>query len=116
IKTVAASTNIMNKLFVIVVPYSPPKPVTMSASSEEGAKGILSGLLGKKSPAKPVLSPSMIEAFEEAKSQLEQRAGIISQGLIRTGVRVVPLGTEELTELYYHLFNPGEEEKQIAAK
>ena len=55
-------------------------------------------------------------AFEEARSQLEQRVGIISQGLSRTGVRVVSLGTEELTELYYHLFNPGEAEKRIANK
>jgi hypothetical protein len=113
IKTVTASTNIMNKLFLVVVPYSPPKPVTASAPSEGG---ILGGLFGKKSQAKPVLSQGAMEAFEEAKSQLEQRAGIISQGLTRTGVRMVPLGTEELTELYYHLFNPGEEEKQIAAR
>lgn len=113
IKTVTSSTNIMNKLFIIVVPYSPPKPVTASAPSEGG---LLSGLLGKKPAAKPVLSQGVLEAFEEAKSQLEQRAGIISQGLARTGVRIVPLGTEELTELYYHLFNPGEEEKQIAAR
>ncbi|OHA84235.1 MAG: hypothetical protein A2937_00350 [Candidatus Yonathbacteria bacterium RIFCSPLOWO2_01_FULL_47_33b] len=116
IKTVTASTNIMNKLFVIVVPYSPPKPVTASAPSEKGVGGLLGGLLGKKSTAKPVASQGMLEAFEEARSQLEQRAGIISQGLTRTGVRIVPLGTEELTELYYHLFNPGEEEKQIAAR
>ena len=113
VKTVTASTNIMNKLFLVVVPYSPPKPVTASAPSEGGALG---NLLGKKSQAKPTISKGAMEAFEEAKSQLEQRAGIISQGLARTGVRMAPLGTEELTELYYHLFNPGEEEKQISIK
>lgn len=116
IKTVTASTNIMNKLFLVVVPYSPPKSVIASTPSEKGVGGVLGGLLGKKSQAKPVISQSAMEAFEEAKSQLEQRAGIISQGLTRTGVRIVPLGTEELTELYYHLFNPGEEEKQISAR
>jgi len=113
IKTVTASTNIMNKLFLVVVPYSPPKPVTASAPSEGG---VLGGLLGKKSQAKPVISQGAMDAFEEAKSQLEQRAGIVSQGLARTGVRMAPLGTEELTELYYHLFNPGEEEKRISMK
>lgn len=117
IKTVTASTNIMNKLFIIVVPYSPPKPVTEAAPSAGGVGGILGGLFGSKSTTtKPARSQSVIEAFEEAKSQLEQRAGIISQGLMRTGVRVVPLGTEELTELYYQLFNPGEQEKQIAVR
>lgn len=108
IKTVTASTNIMNKLFLVVVPYTPPKPVTASTPSEGGVGGLLSGLIGKKPQAKSVISQGAMEAFEEAKSQLEQRAGIISQGLTRTGVRIVPLGTEELTELYYHLFNPGE--------
>ena len=108
IKTVTASTNIMNKLFLVVVPYTPPKPVTAATPSEGGVGGLLGGLLGKKPKTKSVISQGAMEAFEEAKSQLEQRAGIISQGLTRTGVRIVPLGTEELTELYYHLFNPGE--------
>lgn len=115
IKTVTQSTNIMNKLFLVVVPYSPAKSVTASTGGE-GA-GIFGKLLGKKpSTTKPVLSKGAIDAFEEARSQLEQRAGIVSQGLSRTGVRVVPLGTEELTELYYHLFNPGEDEKQVVGK
>lgn len=109
VKTIAQSTNIMSKLFVIVVPYAPPKSVTSSSSSG----GILDSLLGKKKEVSTAPSQSAIEAFEEARTQLEQRAGIISQGLARTGVRVVPLGTEELTELYYRLFNPGEVEKKV---
>lgn len=114
IKTVTQSTNIMNKLFLVVVPYSPAKSVTATEGGDKG--GILGNLLGKKPQAKPVLSKGAMDAFEEARSQLEQRAGIVSQGLSRTGVRVKPLGTEELTELYYHLFNPGEDEKQVSAE
>ncbi len=110
VKTIAQSTNIMSKLFVIVVPYAPPKSVTASA---EPSGGLLGGLFGKKKEEGITPSQSAIEAFEEARTQLEQRAGIISQGLSRTGVRVVPLGTEELTELYYRLFNPGETEKKV---
>ncbi len=113
IKTVTQSTNIMSKLFLIVVPYAPPKSVTASASSGIG-KGIGSFFGGKKEVKKPVLSQSALDAFEEAKSQLEQRTGIISQGLSRTGVRVVLLGTEELSELYYHIFNPGDDGKRAA--
>lgn len=111
IKTVTESTNIMNKIFLVVVPYAPPKSVTASTASKAGGLG---GLLGggKKEVTKPVLSQGAMDAFEEARSQLEQRAGIIKQGLSRTGVRIAPLGTEELTELYYRLFNPGEDEKQ----
>jgi hypothetical protein len=110
VKTIAQSTNIMSKLFVIVVPYAPPKSVTASAQS---SGGVLAGLFGKKKDVSTAPSQSAIEAFEEARTQLEQRAGIISQGLSRTGVRVVPLGTEELTELYHRLFNPGEAEKKV---
>lgn len=110
IKTIAQSTNIMSKLFIIVVPYAPPKSVTASAPS---GGGLLDGLFGKKQEKSTAPSASAVEAFEEARTQLEQRAGIISQGLSRTGVRIVPLGTEELTELYYRLFNPGEAEKKV---
>ncbi|OIP66700.1 MAG: hypothetical protein COV32_02950 [Candidatus Yonathbacteria bacterium CG10_big_fil_rev_8_21_14_0_10_43_136] len=110
VKTIAQSTNIMSKLFVIVVPYAPPRSVTASTPS---SGGVIGGIFGKKKEASTAPSKSAIEAFEEARTQLEQRAGIISQGLSRTGVRVVPLGTEELTELYYRLFNPGEAEKKI---
>ena len=34
-------------------------------------------------------------------------------GLTRMGVRAIPLGTEEIVELYYKLFNPGDTEKPI---
>ena len=53
----------------------------------------------------------MSDRFEENKVQLQQRADIVSQGLARVGVRVAPLNTEELVELFYELFNPGEKEK-----
>lgn len=112
IKTIAQSTNIMSKLFIIVVPYVPPKSVTSTTSSSNP----FSSLFGKKPEKEAGPSRNAIEAFEEARTQLEQRAGIISQGLSRTGVRVVPLGTEELIELYYRLFNPGEDEKKISAE
>lgn len=113
VKTITQSTNIMNKLFIIVVPYAPPKSVTSTAPSSGGFGGLFGG---KKSAQSSAPSPSAVEAFEEAKSQIEQRAGIIKQGLSRTGVRIVPLGTEELTELYYRLFNPGEAEKNVGTK
>lgn len=113
IKTIAQSSNIMSKLFIIVVPYSPPKSVTSSGTTSVGG---LAGLFGKKKAASSAPSQSSVEAFEEARTQLEQRAGIIRQGLSRTGVRIATLGTEELTELYYRLFNPGETEKKVDAK
>jgi len=114
IKTIAQSSNIMSKLFIIVVPYAPPKSVTGGTPAGDG--GLFGGLFGKKGASNSTSSQSSIEAFEEARTQLEQRAGIVRQGLARTGVRVVTLGTEELTELYYRLFNPGEAEKKVDIK
>ncbi|MGB2580140.1 MAG: hypothetical protein WBC83_00400, partial [Minisyncoccia bacterium] len=46
IQTIAQSTNIMSKLFIIVVPYAPPKSVTSSAPASSG----FTGLFGKKGP------------------------------------------------------------------
>jgi hypothetical protein len=50
------------------------------------------------------------QAFDESVSQLEQRVAIVQQGLVRTGVRSVQLGTEEVIELLYRIFNPGGDE------
>lgn len=111
IKTIAQSSNIMSKLFIIVVPYAPPVSITNVKKSTGGIFSMFS-----KKETTGAAAPKNIEAFEEARTQLEQRAGIISQGLSRTGVRVTPLGTEELTELYYRLFNPGEAEKVVVSQ
>ena len=51
------------------------------------------------------------ERFEEYKTQLFQRVEVTRTGLGRLGVRIVPLNTEELIELFYSLYNPGEIEK-----
>lgn len=92
--------NIMAKSFFIVVPYDPP---IMS-----GGGGGLGGLFGGKKTKEQADA-----SFEEHRLQLEQRVSVVEQGLVRTGVRVAQLGTEETIELFYKLFNPGELEKPI---
>lgn len=106
IKSFTEQVNIMSKSFFIVVPYSP--------SLIQNKKGI-SGLFSKKS----ALEKS--DDFNENRTQLLERTEVVIQGLLRMGVRAVPLGTEELVELYYKLFNPGDTDKpinigQVAAK
>jgi len=54
--------------------------------------------------------------FEENRSQLEERLSVVEQGLVRTGIRVARLGTEETIELFYKAFNPGETEKPLKIK
>ncbi|MGH7141281.1 MAG: TraC family protein [Minisyncoccia bacterium] len=96
--------NIMSKNFFIVVPYDP------SLVARSGTKGALVSLLPGKKADDLTLTD---EQFGEYRVQLEQRVGVIEQGLIRTGVRVAVLGTEEVIELFYKLFNPGELEKPL---
>ena len=100
IKSFTENVNIMSKNFFIVVSYSP----TFNAK-----KGILRVFSGKKTD--DITSEN--QAFEDHRSQLEQRISIVEQGLLRTGVRVAQLGTEEVIELLYKLFNPGELEKPM---
>ncbi len=101
IKTFVENSNIMTKSFFMVIPYTPP---LMSASSNP-----LSNLVNKREG--PKITPN--EQFNEYRSQLEQRVGVVEQGLVRCGIRVAELGTEEVVELYYKIFNPGETEKPI---
>lgn len=101
IKTFVENSNIMTKSFFLVIPYNPP---AINASNNP-----LSGLLGNKNGGNMVAN----DVFEEYRSQLEQRIGVVEQGLVRCGIRVAELGTEEVVELYYKIFNPGETEKPI---
>jgi len=51
--------------------------------------------------------------FEEKRSQLEERVSVIQQGLGRCGINSAQLGTEEVVEVFYKVFNPGEVEGKI---
>ncbi len=102
IKTFVENTSIMTKSFFIVIPYAPAMITT--------SKNPLSKFTGKKDGDEKTLANTQ---FEEYRSQLEQRVGVVEQGLVRCGIRVAELGTEEVVELYYKIFNPGESEKPI---
>ena len=105
VKNFTESANIMSKSFFTIVPYSPAV-----LQSKGGALGILSGITGDKKETQK----GDTDLFEENKTQLQQRISVVEQGLSRTGIRVVQLGTEEVIELYYKMFNPGELEKPIS--
>ncbi len=108
IKSFTKNTNIMTKHFFIVIPYT---PAILQGSKSSSGIGKFTGLMQKKGTAKSNAAGE--EAFEEHRSQLEQRISVVEQGLVRCGVRVVELGTEEVIELFYKIFNPGDAEKPI---
>ncbi|HLP43653.1 MAG TPA: hypothetical protein VK145_00025 [Candidatus Nanoarchaeia archaeon] len=107
IKSFTKNTNIMTKHFFIVIPYSPAPLQSKKGGSKLDA---VKDLIPKKGKTDTGVSE---EAFEEHRTQLEQRIAVVEQGLVRCGVRVVELGTEEVIELFYKIFNPGDAEKPI---
>jgi hypothetical protein len=106
IKDFTERANIMSKNFFIVVPYDP----ALVGRGSGGVAGALESFLPSKGAQGPVLTDTQ---FEQYRTQLEERVAVVEQGLVRTGVRVVALGTEEIIELFYKLFNPGELEKPL---
>ena len=104
IKSFTEGVSIMEKSFYAVVPYQPP--VFQSGSSGNSSR--LFSFFGKKSDSREEKRQELL-SFEENRTQLEQRSTVVTQGLMRSGVRTVALGTEELIELFYRIFNPDEQ-------
>lgn len=98
IRSFTENTNIMTKSFFVIIPYSP---------------AILSSKKFLKSRKKEDRAKQETESFEQNRTQLEQRMDVVEQGLTRSGIRMARLGNEEIIELFYKLFNPGETEKPI---
>lgn len=106
VKAFTENTSIMSKTFFIVVPYTP--------SVIGGKRGLLPvSMPSFKSKSQDEKAEDKEKGFEENRAQLEQRLSVIEQGLVRCGIRVAQLGTEEIIELYYKIFNPGDVDKPI---
>jgi type IV secretory pathway VirB4 component len=103
IRSFVESTSIMSKSFFVVIPYDPPIMT--------GSKNPLANAMPKSAKKAGAMTPD--EQFAQYRSQLEQRVAVVEQGLVRCGIRAAELGTEEVVELFYKLFNPGETEKPI---
>jgi len=106
IKILVETTNIVSKNFYVVIPFNPP---ALEVTGKSGILAKLSGIFGNKETGDEKKNKET--QFEEYKEQLIQRTEVVMQELIRMGVRAVPLGTEEVIELFYYLYNPGEKEK-----
>ena len=102
IKTFAEKTNIMNKRFFVVIDYD-------HGENAPSATGILAGLgIGKEKELGSV-------EIEQWRTQLEQRVSVVAGGLSALGLQVNMLGTEELIELFYKIYNPSIELKSAEA-
>jgi hypothetical protein len=89
-------TDVMTKLFYIVVPFTP---------AVIGAVGKGLPLFGNKGGSS---LQGETDSFDEYRVQLEQRMALVAGGIASSGLRAVPLKTEEVIELLYRSFNLSE--------
>lgn len=90
-----STSNIMDKNFYIIVPFSP---------IENKNNGFFSNIGGLISPRRNILEKR--ENFETYKAQLFQRVDHITAALSGIGLRIVPLKTQEIIELLFNSYNP----------
>lgn len=97
VKIFSEKTNVMNKRFFVIIDY------VIGASGNTNSMSALLPFGKKKEEA--------VNQFEidSWKTQLEQRISIVAGGLAGTGLQVTMLGTEELIELFYKIYNPSQE-------
>jgi len=88
-------SNIMDKDFYIIVPFSP---------IENQDQGFFAKLLGIFKTKNTILEK--IESFETNRNQLFQRLDHIIAGLSGIGLRLSPLKTQDIIELLYNSYNP----------
>ena len=103
IRSFTDEVNIMTKTFFVVVPYS--------STVIKSKNGMLDSFLGSGAPKKQVEDTKKamdLASFEEKRSQLEQRTNVIISGLSGIGIRSSQLKTDEVVELFYKTFNPGD--------
>ena len=98
IRTFTDEVEVMSKNFFVVVPYSPAKV------------NITKGITSLFSPKSSNHTTPTDTQFEEQRIQLEQRVGMVTEGLSRVGVRTIVLQQDDLVELFYHLYNPSDPE------
>lgn len=96
IRSFTDDVDVMSKNFFVVIPYTPAKI------------NITKGITNLFTPGQPKAAVPTDALFEEHRVQLEQRAGMVAEGLARVGVRTITLQKDDLVELFYHTYNPGD--------
>lgn len=115
IKGFIAQNAIVEKTFLIVVSFA-PLAIPGKESIESLAKTLplpfLKGKNGKKPQQKagPAAAEEAEREFKENLEQLKQRTALVLDGLSTVGLETVVLNTQELIQLLYGFYNPGDVE------
>ena len=108
----AQQTNIMDKMFYIVVEFHNTALDVNNVKSS--TKGMFSNIFHfNKTTDKVVVDEAVLET---AKTELRNRVQTVMQGLQQCGVKSLPLDTQELIELYYDSYNPDTATRQQLKK
>jgi len=104
IESFVGMQNIMAKTFYVVIPFS---------KTEDKKQGFMEKILSPKATSFVKMSD---EEFIKYRNQLWQRVENVISGLTSIGIRSEALDDEELKELFFNIYNPGESGKQIIHK
>lgn len=100
IDSVAATANIMDKSFYIIVPYYTVGSVNNAIKNSTNLfKSIFAP---KKTGAVHIDSASYVKA----KDEVTNRVNLVLSGLFQIGIQSQQLNTKQLGELYYNFYNP----------
>jgi type IV secretory pathway VirB4 component len=106
VKGFVAKNAIMEKTFLIVVPFFP-----MGTGIAGTSKGLFDGLpfFGSKKSDPVAKAKNKEEAdriLNENVGQLVQRTSQVTTGILGIGLEATVLGNQELIELFYNFYNP----------
>lgn len=101
IDAVARETNIMDKSFYIVVPYFPKGDLSALAAA---SKSIFTAFTKKPQETQRIKIDQA--AYTKAKDELSNRINAVLTGLFQMGVKSRALNTNQLSTLYYNMYNP----------
>lgn len=102
---------IMEKTFLIVIPFT---PLRLPGKEAVGGVAKLIPFLNKEDKNKEAEERKNKEAeFTENLNQLIQRTGQVVEGLRTLGLEAIPLDNQSLVELFYNFYNPETVEKEM---
>ncbi|MBP9822209.1 MAG: hypothetical protein KBC81_02055 [Candidatus Pacebacteria bacterium] len=99
VKELLELSNIMTKHFYVVLPF-----YVYETPTKTGVLDSIKGMFGKNQTVQQI-KPEQLETY---RTQLMQRADLILDGLIGIGLKARLLEGQELSNLYYGIYNPGE--------
>ncbi len=94
-------TNIMDKKFYMVIPYTPPNA---AAQAVQKSKSFVGNIFGFNKKQETIVIDEA--TLEKAKTELRNQVQAVLNSLTQMGIQALPLDTQELIELYYDVYNP----------